>query len=290
MLSRLAADTLAEQWTRSIDTDGTDVPGGVAFYAHRLYVTGSTTAPLTAKPIRGASDFFVAAFKDSGVPVWQRQFGTMAADPAPSVAATPDGPLVAATVNRPDQPVNSSTTDAAVYFYARNGDLREQRRLGGSAYDGAAAADWNFHGLRVARRDHLAALRADHRRAGPVPDQLRRADPPQVPRAGGERGGPRLGQLAPQREAAARHAAPPLRQLAREGGDQGVALLTQPRPVLREDRLGVASSRVSTSCSSTGPPRSTPSRASASSSTRPARRPQPAQAQPAPEALLALPR
>ncbi len=147
MVRRINPLTLVRRWSRSINTPGPDVPGGIAVDGKRLYVSGSVTDG------DSGSDFYVRAFRGNGKPLWSRAAGTSGEDPAATVAATPDGPIVVGTLT-PGGDANAAGEPGAsqvrIYRYEKHGKLQETRSIDGGRFDGVDGVDWNFYGLKVA--------------------------------------------------------------------------------------------------------------------------------------------
>lgn len=152
MVRRVNPLTLVRRWSRSINTSGHDVPGGIAAYGNRLYVSGSVGGQLAnGKAVKGASDFFLRAYRGGGRPVWSQTIGSQGADPAAAVAATPDGAILVGSQTSGDDPAGSGSSQVRIYRYEKKQPkLKETRVLGGKAFDGVNGVDWNFYGLKVA--------------------------------------------------------------------------------------------------------------------------------------------
>ena len=147
MVRRINPLTLVRRWSRSINTSGPDLPGGIAVDGKRLYVSGSVTDG------DDGSDFSVRAFRGNGKPLWSRAVGSSGPDPAATVAATPDGPIVVGTLTPggdADTAGDPGASQVRIYRYDKDGKLSETRTIDGGRFDGVDGVDWNFYGLKVA--------------------------------------------------------------------------------------------------------------------------------------------
>lgn|GEM_PF-3208304 len=147
MVRRFNPLTLVRRWSRSINTTGPDAPGGIAADGKRLYVSGSVGG---AADGAGGPDFYLRAFRGNGKPLWSRSAGMSGPEPAATVAATPDGPIMVGTLTSGDDPEGAASSQVRLYRYEKDGKLRETRTIDGGQYDGVAGVDWDFYGLKVA--------------------------------------------------------------------------------------------------------------------------------------------
>jgi hypothetical protein len=121
-------------WTRQLGTVSSDVAYGVALdHAGSVYVAGATAGALDGNLRQGGEDAFLLKFDGNGGLLWSRQFGTVAADAARSVACDPYGHIFVAgdTFGSLGEIVaNAGSSDLFVVRYDAAGSRRWARQLG----------------------------------------------------------------------------------------------------------------------------------------------------------------
>jgi hypothetical protein len=126
-------------WTRQFGTVSSDVAYGVALdNAGSVYVAGTTSGALDGNLRLGGEDAFLLKFDGNGGLLWSRQFGTVSADVARSVACDPYGNISVAGDtfgSLGDFSVNVGGSDLFLVRYDAEGTRRWARQLGTSGAD-----------------------------------------------------------------------------------------------------------------------------------------------------------
>ncbi|ALC15548.1 hypothetical protein DSOUD_0761 [Desulfuromonas soudanensis] len=126
-------------WTRQLGTVSSDVAYGVALdHAGSVYVAGATSGALDGNLRQGGEDAFLLKYDGSGGLLWSRQFGTVSADAARSVACDPHGQIsVAGDTFGSLGELNASAgnSDLFVVRYDGEGSRRWARQIGTGGAD-----------------------------------------------------------------------------------------------------------------------------------------------------------
>lgn len=121
-------------WTRQLGTVSSDVAYGVALdNAGSVYVAGATAGALDGNIRQGGEDAFLLKFDGNGGLLWSRQFGTVSADTARSVACDPFGHISVAGDtfgSLGEFNANAGGSDLFVVRYDAAGSRRWARQLG----------------------------------------------------------------------------------------------------------------------------------------------------------------
>jgi hypothetical protein len=127
------------RWLHTLSTSGYDAGNAVASTAAGdLYVVGQTTGNLA--PGGGSStDVFLAKYDKNGNQKWIRQFGTAAGDAGQAVAVTARGDVyISGYTYGALVPGGSTSGDAFVAKYDRNGNQKWVRQFGSTDFDDGA--------------------------------------------------------------------------------------------------------------------------------------------------------
>lgn len=131
-------------WVRQLGSAGTDEARGVAVDAGgNAYVAGLTSATLPGigNVNAGGEDLFLVKYDATGVLLWTRQFGTVAADRAEGVTVAGGGAIVVAglTFGTFSGNLSSGGNDAFLIAYGADGTRQWVRQFGTVAGDAAQA-------------------------------------------------------------------------------------------------------------------------------------------------------